>query len=159
MAYRYQLLWVTLVIIGPGYALLPQIAKFMGPTWGPPGSSRPQMGPMNVAIRGFFGAKLLHEPPLMTSCHCESTGTKFNEILIKMQWFSFNKMNLKLSVNGRHLFRPQYIKILITVAITGSIRLHYISISSRKANLLSMRTYFTKYTAKLAVGSRTVLNI
>ena len=23
-----------------------QIAKFMGLTWGPPGSSRPQMGPM-----------------------------------------------------------------------------------------------------------------
>ena len=32
------------------------IAKFMGPTWGPPGSSRPQMGPnvgpMNLANRG-----------------------------------------------------------------------------------------------------------
>ena len=25
---------------------LPQIAKFMGPTWGPPGSSRAQVGPM-----------------------------------------------------------------------------------------------------------------
>ena len=25
-----------------------QIAKFMGPTWGPPGSCRPQMGPMLV---------------------------------------------------------------------------------------------------------------
>ena len=24
----------------------PQIAKFMGPTWGPPGACRPQMGPM-----------------------------------------------------------------------------------------------------------------
>ena len=24
----------------------PQIANFMGPTWGPPGSCRPQMGPM-----------------------------------------------------------------------------------------------------------------
>ena len=24
----------------------PQITKFMGPTWGPPGSCRPQMGPM-----------------------------------------------------------------------------------------------------------------
>ena len=24
----------------------PQIARFMGPTWGPPGSCRPQMGPM-----------------------------------------------------------------------------------------------------------------
>ena len=27
---------------------LTQIAKFMGPTWGPPGSCRPQMGPMLV---------------------------------------------------------------------------------------------------------------
>ena len=26
--------------------LTTQIAKFMGPTWGPPGSCRPQMGPM-----------------------------------------------------------------------------------------------------------------
>ena len=26
--------------------ITPQIAKFMGPTWGPPGSCRPQMGPM-----------------------------------------------------------------------------------------------------------------
>ena len=25
---------------------LPQIARFMGPTWGPPGSCRPQMGPL-----------------------------------------------------------------------------------------------------------------
>ena len=29
----------------------PQIAKFMGPTWGPPGSCWPQIGPMNLAIR------------------------------------------------------------------------------------------------------------
>ena len=28
------------------YGISVQIAKFMGPTWGPPGSSRPQMGPM-----------------------------------------------------------------------------------------------------------------
>ena len=33
------------------FARLTQIAKFMGPTWGPPGSCRPQMGPMNLAIR------------------------------------------------------------------------------------------------------------
>ena len=36
--------------IGPGWGfsskMLSQIAKFMGPTWGPPGSCRPQMGPM-----------------------------------------------------------------------------------------------------------------
>ena len=29
-----------------------QMARFMGPPWGPPGSCRPQMGPMNLAIRG-----------------------------------------------------------------------------------------------------------
>ena len=28
-----------------------QLAKVMGPTWGPSGSCRPQMGPMNLAIR------------------------------------------------------------------------------------------------------------
>ena len=30
--------------------LTTQIAKFMGPTWGPPGSCRPQMGPMNIPV-------------------------------------------------------------------------------------------------------------
>ena len=28
------------------YVILSQIPKFMGPTWGPPGSCRPQIGPM-----------------------------------------------------------------------------------------------------------------
>ena len=30
----------------PNLVMISQIAKFMGPTWGPPGSCRPQMGPM-----------------------------------------------------------------------------------------------------------------
>ena len=29
-----------------------QIARFMGPTWGPPGSCRPLVGPINLDIRG-----------------------------------------------------------------------------------------------------------
>ena len=29
-----------------------QLTRFMGPTWGPPGPWWPQMGPMNLAIRG-----------------------------------------------------------------------------------------------------------
>ena len=32
-----------------------QIAKFMGPTWGPPGSCRPQMGPMSVPWTFLLG--------------------------------------------------------------------------------------------------------
>ena len=38
-----------------------QIAKFMGPTWGPPGSCRPQMGPMFAPwtlLSGFMIASL-----------------------------------------------------------------------------------------------------
>ena len=35
---------------------LTQIAKFMGPTWGPPGSCRPQMGPMLVPWTVLSGA-------------------------------------------------------------------------------------------------------
>ena len=32
----------------------PQTAMFMWPTWGPPGSCWPQVGPMNLAIRSHF---------------------------------------------------------------------------------------------------------
>ena len=40
-------LWVWLVFrAGTLIRTCPQIAKFMGPTWGPPGSCRPQVGPM-----------------------------------------------------------------------------------------------------------------
>ena len=34
--------WICLAYIIP----ISQITKFMGPTWGPPGSCRPQIGPM-----------------------------------------------------------------------------------------------------------------
>ena len=37
----FVVLWFCLLL-----DLSTQIAKFMGPTWGPPGSCRPQMGPM-----------------------------------------------------------------------------------------------------------------
>ena len=54
-----------------------QIAKFMGPTWGPPGSCRPQMGPMLVPWTLLSG--LLAPVELFTGCwrHCSmySIGT------------------------------------------------------------------------------------
>ena len=49
---------MALLQIDNGCVRASQIAKFMGPTWGPPGSCRPQMGPMlapcTLAIRDFF---------------------------------------------------------------------------------------------------------
>ena len=42
-----------------GLATITQIAKFMGPTWGPPGSCRPQMGPM-LAPWTLLSGRLWH---------------------------------------------------------------------------------------------------
>ena len=41
---------------------IPQIAKFLGPTWGPPGSCRPQMGPM-LAPWTLLSVAGLTKPP------------------------------------------------------------------------------------------------
>ena len=35
-----------------------QIAKFKGPTWGPPGCCRPHVGPMNLAIRAWMNESM-----------------------------------------------------------------------------------------------------
>ena len=43
------------------FIMTTQIAKFMGPTWGPPGSCRPQMGPMLAPL-----ILLLGKYPVMT---------------------------------------------------------------------------------------------
>ena len=47
--------------------MVPQIAKFMGPTWGPPGSCRPQMGPM-LAPRTLLSGTILYS--VFSVCHC-----------------------------------------------------------------------------------------
>ena len=71
--YLFWFLWLILVSyqkqpsIWSGHevatVLLPaQITKFMGPTWGPPGSCRPQMGPMLAPwtlLSGWFCYQLI----------------------------------------------------------------------------------------------------
>ena len=48
-----------------------QIAKFMGPTWGPPGSCRPLMDPMLVPWTLLSGYLLnTRQPPEVMSSHC-----------------------------------------------------------------------------------------
>ena len=46
-----------------------QIAKFMGPTWGPPGSCRPQMGPMLAPWTLLSGvvSRYCHHPPTVAA--------------------------------------------------------------------------------------------
>ena len=47
------------------FATQPQITKFVGSTWGPPGCCRPQMGPMNLAIRDVFRT---YNPNTLRAC-------------------------------------------------------------------------------------------
>ena len=44
-----------ILLNGYGFWYISQIAKFMGPTWGPPGSCRPQMGPMLAPLTLLSG--------------------------------------------------------------------------------------------------------
>ena len=41
-----KITWKNEIILNWSESIPIQMAKFMGPTWGPPGSCRPQMGPM-----------------------------------------------------------------------------------------------------------------
>ena len=57
-----SLWWSQLSVI-----ICSEIAKFMGPTWSPPGCCRPKMGPMNLAVRVYIGMALENktmEPPV-----------------------------------------------------------------------------------------------
>ena len=46
---------IDIYILGCEHANIPQIAKFMGPTWDPPGSCRPQLGPMLAPLTLLSG--------------------------------------------------------------------------------------------------------
>ena len=63
------------------YIALSQIAKFMGPTWGPPGSCRPQMGlcwPHEPCYRGYY--MLYSQLQLQNTDKTECTQQPPNEV-------------------------------------------------------------------------------
>ena len=79
--------WVCL----PCAAGLSQIANFMGPTWGPPGSCRPQMGPMLAPwtlLSGMFSAEL-SDPSLCNSFEEFITGYRNDNIQCSQWWKSY----------------------------------------------------------------------
>ena len=71
-----------------------QIARFMGPTWGPPGTCRPQMGPMNHAIRLVVDVRTLANDAMIYLieyiCHELQSGGPFHE-----QFFHHNSNSMK----------------------------------------------------------------
>ena len=61
----------------------PQIAKFMGPTWGPPGSRRPQMGPMLAPWTMLTKALCMQDMWLASSWYCTVPYPSFPRALPK----------------------------------------------------------------------------
>ena len=61
--------------------IIPQIAKFMGPTWGPPESCRPQMGPMLVPLTLLSGTYYHH-----SGGNCATAA----KVYYWMQWMTGN---------------------------------------------------------------------
>ena len=62
-----------------------QIAKFMGPTWGPPGSCRPQMGPM-LAPWTLLSRSTSHE--LCTQCWFALLCCGYIIVCTKFMWLN-----------------------------------------------------------------------
>ena len=57
------------IIYGWLSAILSQITKFMGPTWGPPGSCWPQMGPMLAPLTLLSGVVLMSKKSFSVHVH------------------------------------------------------------------------------------------
>ena len=94
-----------------------QIAKFMGPIWGPPGSCRPQMGPMNLAIRGLsrIAVSVTFDPSNQIGCNRYLVTYPFFRIIklskhicyhnwhvpsLLSRYSSFNNISLSISLNA-----------------------------------------------------------
>ena len=63
-----------------------QIAKFMGQTWGPPGSCRPQMGPMLAPIRGSTLPWQTADVPSVHMVHTAATSAHDNQDYHQKVW-------------------------------------------------------------------------
>ena len=76
------------------YIITAQIAKFMGQTWGPPGSCRPQTGPMSAPwtlLSGPVADSMRHESSLLTISILQDWCTCSDLVCIQVQVLYFPK--------------------------------------------------------------------
>ena len=79
----------------PGVRITP-IAKFMGPTWGPPGPCRPQMGPMLAPWSLRSGQSLLttelRNPAMCTPLLCH-----YNDVIMGTMAYQITSLTIVYS--------------------------------------------------------------
>ena len=85
-----------------------QIAKFMGPTWDPPGSCRPQMGPMLVPWTLLSGLLAYKSCRTMPRCVL----SQYPLCMISLPWHDIN--TLRPRWNGRHFTNDIFKCIFLT---------------------------------------------
>ena len=95
-----------------------QIARLMGPTWGPPGSCQPQMGPMLAPwtllsemlsvshdIGTWFCCVLLYQIPFMVGCISEIRAIiwmpQIAQVLLKQPWRTWIKSVTLASIDQK----------------------------------------------------------
>ena len=93
-----------------------QIAKFMGPTWGPPGSCRPQMGPMLAPWTLLLGYVILY--PFLSYQYLSC---------LKMFWAQFQYKDCMCRyrfpiINTRQSW--YHLIIIMGIPILGKVHLH-----------------------------------
>ena len=82
-----------------GSGKLSQIAKFMGPIWGPPGSCRPQMGPMLATWthkRQYPGPSVVYIMACRLFGACLAPAIIYtNAGMLLINWLNFSKNSIK----------------------------------------------------------------
>ena len=95
---------------------LTQIAKYMGPTWGLPGSCRPQMGPM-----------LAHEPCYQGILCCHVTWLGYNELSMTFICFKSFLPGSKVQIVGDIVLEYCFIKLYMIFFISMKMFIYYFS--------------------------------
>ena len=110
----------VIVHLGCHWLLLSPIARFMGPTWGPSGADRTQVGPMLAHELCYLGClvKLFPVQHQVTTCTRDDmlsirhTGTRFNWITFKFilsfKLINFQKWCLQ---NGSHFVYASFLPL------------------------------------------------
>ena len=90
-----------------------QITRFMGPTWGPPGSCRPQVGPMLASwtlLSGMFTC-LLHSKPYIPGCQWLHSC-----VMVLTVWWEMSLCTWQCDGNCR--FAPDSVMGIVAVHLT-----------------------------------------
>ena len=108
--------------------LISKIAKFMGPTWGPPGSWRPQMGPMLgpwTLLSGIASDGVSHHrPPYWLPCLSWYLLNNFGLVGLQQNISTWAKLFILNNFQYKH---PQQESCALYIVLYPFVRIAYMN--------------------------------